>query len=72
MPWSGVRGKSIVDLRHLTLEKHKIFNEILLEGILEENGMANFSSILTEQEVNHVHNYIIDRATKDRITEKNK
>jgi quinohemoprotein ethanol dehydrogenase len=54
------------------LEKHKIFNEILLEGILEENGMANFSSILTEQEVNHVHNYIIDRATKDRITEKNK
>ena len=69
---AGVRGKSIVDLRHLTLEKHKIFNEILLEGILEENGMANFSSILTEQEVNHVHNYIIDRATKDRITEKNK
>ena len=61
-----------MDLRHLTLEKHKIFNEILLEGILEENGMANFSSILTEQEVNHVHNYIIDRATKDRITEKNK
>ncbi|MDG1664765.1 MAG: PQQ-dependent dehydrogenase, methanol/ethanol family [Hyphomicrobiales bacterium] len=69
---AGVRGKSIVDLRHLTLEKHKIFNEILLEGILEENGMANFSSILTEQEVNHVHNYIIDRATKDRIAEKNK
>ena len=64
---AGVRGKSIVDLRHLTIEKHEIFNEILLEGILEENGMANFSSILTEQEVNQVHNYIIDRATKDRI-----
>ena len=64
---AGVRGKSIVDLRHLTIDKHEIFNEILLEGILEENGMANFSSILTEQEVNQVHNYIIDRATKDRI-----
>ena len=67
---AGVRGKSIVDLRYLTKEKHEMFNEIVLEGLLEQNGMANFSSLINKKETDQIHSYIIATATKARETQK--
>ena len=67
---AGVRGKSIVDLRYLTKEKHEMFNEIVLEGLLEQNGMANFSSLINKKETDQIHSYIITTATKARETQK--
>ena len=69
---AGVRGKAIVDLRHLTKEKHEIFNDIVLGGMLEESGMANFSSLINKKETEQIHSYIIDTATKGRSKQLNK
>ena len=66
---AGVRGKSIIDLRYLTKEKHRMFNEIVLGGLLEENGMANFSTLINKKEANQIHSYIINTATKARVTQ---
>ena len=64
---AGVRGKSIIDLRYLTKDKHKMFNEVVLGGLLEENGMANFSTLINKKEANQIHSYIINAATKARV-----
>ena len=63
---AGVRGKSIVDLRYLSKDKHKNFNAIVLEGLLEENGMANFSNLINQKETDQIHSFIINTATKAR------
>lgn len=41
--------------------KHAIFRQILLDGALEANGMANFSDLLNEQDVEALHAYIVER-----------
>ena len=63
---AGVRGKTIVDLRYLSKDKHKNFNAIVLEGLLEENGMANFSNLINQKETDQIHSFIINTATKAR------
>jgi quinohemoprotein ethanol dehydrogenase len=63
---AGVRGKTIVDLRYLSKDKHKNFNAIVLEGLLEENGMANFSNLINQKETDQIHSFIISTATKAR------
>ena len=63
---AGVRGKTIVDLRYLSKDKHKNFNAIVLEGLLEENGMANFSNLIHQKETDQIHSFIISTATKAR------
>ena len=63
---AGVRGKTIVDLRYLSKDKHKNFNAIVLEGVLEENGMANFSNLINQKETDQIHSFIISTATKAR------
>ncbi|MDA9034333.1 PQQ-dependent dehydrogenase, methanol/ethanol family [Hyphomicrobiales bacterium] len=63
---AGVRGKTIVDLRYLSKDKHKNFNAVVLEGLLEENGMANFSNLINQKETDQIHSFIISTATKAR------
>lgn len=50
-------------------EKHAVFKEILLEGLLEANGMANFSDLLSEDDVEALHAYIVYE-TKQRKASK--
>jgi quinohemoprotein ethanol dehydrogenase len=47
------------DLRRLTQEKHLIFKNIVLDGILEENGMPNFSGDLSAEQVDGIQAYIL-------------
>ena len=63
---SGVHGKTISDLRYMSEETHEYFNEIVLNGMLEENGMKGFSDILNEKNAFEVYSYIVDVATKER------
>ena len=63
---SGVHGKTISDLRYMSKETHEYFNEIVLNGMLEENGMKGFSDILNEKNAFEVYSYIVDVATKER------
>lgn len=47
------------DLRRLSLEKHKLFRNIVLEGLLEPLGMSSFAGDLTAAEVDAIQAYIV-------------
>ncbi|MDE0272600.1 MAG: PQQ-dependent dehydrogenase, methanol/ethanol family [Gammaproteobacteria bacterium] len=62
----AVRSSAIMpDLRKMTLERHEIFDQIVLEGVLEPLGMARFDDVLTPAQTKQIHAYIIDRAQQD-------
>jgi quinohemoprotein ethanol dehydrogenase len=50
------------DLRKLTPGLHAIFKDIVLHGVLAPTGMERFDDILSEQDVDNVHAYVIDQA----------
>jgi quinohemoprotein ethanol dehydrogenase len=52
------------DLSKLPEAKHLLFNDILLKGILAENGMANFSNSLSAEDVEAIHHYLLKRQTE--------
>jgi len=54
------------DLRKMSTGTHDLFNKIVLEGILGSNGMAGFSDVLSEEEVDNIHHYVKARAYEDR------
>jgi len=54
------------DLRYSSNAVHDNFDKIVLEGVLEKNGMASFADVLTKEDVDAIHAYIIDRARTDR------
>ena len=55
----------VADLRHMDADTHAMFNEIVLEGAYLERGMASFSDILSEDDVEAIHAYVIARANED-------
>ena len=40
-----------------------LFNDILLKGILAQNGMANFSNSLSEADVEAIHHFLLKKQT---------
>ena len=52
------------DLRRLSPAKHAIFKHIVLEGILEENGVPNFSSDLSSANVDGIQAYLVTLSQK--------
>jgi transcriptional regulator with XRE-family HTH domain len=61
----AVGGGVIADLRHMAPGKHEIFKDIVLKGALEGLGMGNFSDVLSEQDADAIHAYVIARANED-------
>jgi quinohemoprotein ethanol dehydrogenase len=55
----------VKDLRKMTRETHGKFNDIVLKGIYQDKGMANFSDLLKPDEVDAIHGYLIARANED-------
>ena len=55
----------VKDLRHMTPDTHAKFNAIVLEGLYLEKGMASFADILTPEQVEQIHHYLIARANED-------
>jgi quinohemoprotein ethanol dehydrogenase len=55
----------VKDLRQMTRETHAQFNDIVLKGLRKEKGMASFENLLTPEEVDAVHAYVIARAQED-------
>ncbi len=51
------------DLSKLTPAKHMVFNDIVLKGMLSQNGMANFSNSLSEEDVEAIHQYLLKQQT---------
>jgi quinohemoprotein ethanol dehydrogenase len=55
---------STPDLRRLSAAQHSIFNDIVLRGVVAPTGMEKFDDLLSEQDVNAIHAYVIDEAWK--------
>jgi quinohemoprotein ethanol dehydrogenase len=55
----------VKDLRQMTRETHAQFNEIVLKGIRVQKGMASFANLLSAEDVEAVHAYVIARANED-------
>jgi quinohemoprotein ethanol dehydrogenase len=49
----------------MTRETHAQFNDIVLKGLRLQKGMASFANLLTPEEVEAVHAYVISRAQED-------
>lgn len=47
------------DLAKMLQGTHNQFSQIVLEGLLSQNGMASFSNSLTEEEVESIHHFLI-------------
>lgn len=47
------------DLAKMDANYHTRFKEIVLEGVLERNGMASFEDLLSERDVENIHAYLL-------------
>jgi len=63
--FNAVSGGTIPDLRQMTEQTHAQFNDIVLGGIRLANGMASFADVLSEEDAEAIHAYIISRANED-------
>src|SRR5208282_228034 len=50
------------DLRKLSTGLHAAFKDIVLHGALAPNGMERFDDLLSEQDADDVHAYLIDQS----------
>jgi quinohemoprotein ethanol dehydrogenase len=58
-----VFGPSVTpDLRRLSPGLHDAFKEIVLHGLLAPAGMERFDDILSDQDVDNIHAYLIDQS----------
>jgi quinohemoprotein ethanol dehydrogenase len=55
----------VKDLRHMTADTHRQFNDIVLRGLYLDKGMASFADLLDQDEVDAIHAYLIARANED-------
>jgi quinohemoprotein ethanol dehydrogenase len=58
--WFGeYHTSSHPDLAKLPLETHDAFPDIVLRGRLKANGMTSFDDVLSEEDVNAIHHFLI-------------
>lgn len=50
------------DLRYMSPETHKQFEQIVLYGARADRGMAPFADVLSEQDAEAIRAYIIEEA----------
>ncbi len=46
----------------MSADGHRDFNDVLLKGTLASKGMGNYSGLLSLDEVEAIHSYLIDLA----------
>jgi len=55
----------VKDLRQMNAEAHANFNDIVLKGTLVQKGMASFADLLSVEDAEAIHAYVIARANED-------
>jgi len=58
------KGGVVKDLRYMNQATHQVFAEIVLGGIYSGVGMVSFSDVLSTDDADDVHNYLITAANK--------
>ncbi len=59
---SDGEGMGIPDLRRMSVTTHDDFSEVVLEGTLAAKGMGSFKGLLTQEDVEAIHSYVVDQA----------
>lgn len=63
-------GRGVLpDLRRLTPEKHALFYDIVLKGLLKGAGMAQWDDVLSRNDVEAIHAYLVDESWKAFVAE---
>ena len=63
-------GRGVLpDLRRLTPERHALFYDIVLGGLLKGAGMARWDDVLSRNDAEAIHAYIVNEAWKAYETE---
>jgi quinohemoprotein ethanol dehydrogenase len=72
---SGCHGDEarggIKDLRRMSRQTHAEFLDIVLGGKRKERGMLSFSDVLTKEDAENIHRFLIKRTNDDWIELKN-
>ncbi|MBT2185372.1 PQQ-dependent dehydrogenase, methanol/ethanol family [Sphingobium nicotianae] len=55
----------VKDLRWMTPQTHAQFLDIVLGGVRAQQGMASFKDLLTKEQAERIHDYLIARANED-------
>jgi quinohemoprotein ethanol dehydrogenase len=58
-------GSGPKDLRFIKPQSHTDFNDIVLGGKFKDKGMVPFNGVLTQEQVDAVHAYVISRGQED-------
>jgi quinohemoprotein ethanol dehydrogenase len=66
--FDAISGGMMPDLRFMSAETHRAFDDIVRGGSRAEQGMASFADILTREESDKIHAYIVAQAAKTRRT----
>ncbi len=66
----AVGGGVISDLRYMTAETHDKFSAIVLGGMYANKGMVGFSDILSQEDTEEIHAYLIQRAKETYYLER--
>jgi quinohemoprotein ethanol dehydrogenase len=61
----AVSGGSIPDLRHMSAATHAEFEAVVLGGARADRGMVSFMDVVTREDADAVHAYLIKRARDD-------
>ena len=62
----GVYGGAVVpDLRKMSPQTHRMFKEIVLEGLLVDRGMSSFADRFNEDDVDDIYAFINARSWQD-------
>lgn len=61
---SAISGGVLPDLRYTQM--HPVWEQVVLEGLLESKGMVSFSKVLTPEDSRAVQSYVISRAHADK------
>ena len=55
----------VKDLRAMSAQTHREFNDIVLKGVRAKQGMASFADLLDVEGAEAIHSYVIARAHED-------
>ncbi len=59
----GVRAGGVIpDLRYMAPGMHLVFEDIVLDGILKERGMAGFADVISKADAATIQQYVISEA----------
>lgn len=55
----AISTPNLADLRYMSAETHEQFTNIVMNGTQLHKGMLSFKDVITEQEAEHIHAYLI-------------